>query len=136
VNDFNKQVIEEFRANKGVVGGHFEGKQLVILHTVGRRSGEERLNPLLAMPNGEGVVLLGSNGGAEKEPAWVANLEAAGEATIELGERTLKVRPTVLREGEEWQSLYDRYVDYWPGIRSYEQNTDRKFAMIRLDPVA
>lgn len=136
MSDFNEQVIAEFRANKGVVGGHFEGKQLVILHTVGRVSGKERLNPLLAMPNGDGVVLLGSAGGAEKEPAWVANLEAAGEATIELGERTLKVKPAVLREGDEWADLYNRYVAYWPDIRSYEQNTDRKFSLIRLDPVA
>jgi deazaflavin-dependent oxidoreductase (nitroreductase family) len=101
MNDFNTQVIEEFRANRGVVGGHFENATLLLLHTVGRRTGAERVNPLVYLTDGDSYVLIGSNGGAEKEPAWVANVAAMPELTIEVGEDERTVRPTVLRDGEE-----------------------------------
>jgi deazaflavin-dependent oxidoreductase (nitroreductase family) len=135
MSDFNTQVIEEFRANKGIVGGHFEGKRLLILHTVGRRTGQPRLNPLVYTTNGTTLLVAGSNGGAEKEPVWVANVEAMPEATIEIGEETKTVKVSVIRDGEQWDEDYAKLVEYWPDFRKYEENTDRKFAVIRLDPV-
>jgi deazaflavin-dependent oxidoreductase (nitroreductase family) len=135
MNDFNTQVIEEFRANAGVVGGHFENANLLLLHTIGRRTGAERVTPLLYLADADSYVLVGSNGGAEKEPAWVANVAAMPELTIEVGEQKRTVRPTILRDGAERARLYARLAEYWPDVREYETHTDRLFPLIRLDPV-
>ncbi len=134
MNDFNRQVIEEFRANRGVVGGHFAGAKVLLLHHVGRRSGAERTTPLLYLPDGDAYVLVGSAGGAEKEPAWVANVAAMPEVTVEVGEETRTVVPTVLRDGPERAALYRRFVEYWPDLLEYETHTDRTFPLVRLTP--
>jgi len=111
---WNDTVIETFRANDGVVGGHWEGKTLILLHSVGRRSGKEYVNPLVAAPDGDGYVICGSLGGAPTDPQWVANLEAAsGPVTIELGTDTLKADHTVVRPGDaEWERLYGIWREY------------------------
>src|SRR4030095_12664184 len=90
---WNDAVIETFRANHGVVGGPWEGKTLILLHSIGRRSGNEYVNPLVAAPDGEAYVVCGTFGGAPTDPNWVGSLEAArGPATVELA-RT-RSRPT------------------------------------------
>jgi deazaflavin-dependent oxidoreductase (nitroreductase family) len=82
------------------------------------------------------LVLVGSNGAVpDKEPLWFANVEAMAEVTIEVGERTLKAKPTVLREGPERDRLYALAVDYWPDLLQYETKAAfRQFPVIRLDP--
>jgi deazaflavin-dependent oxidoreductase (nitroreductase family) len=88
----NDQIIETFRANAGVVGGHFEGKRLVLLHHVGRRSGQERVTPLVAASDGDSYLVAGSLGGGPEDPLWVANIEAgSGETTIEVGDRRFPI---------------------------------------------
>src|SRR3954447_19593308 len=103
---FNDQVIEKFRATDGDVGGHWAGKTLLLLHHVGRRSGQEYVTPLVAAPDGDAYIVCGSLGGAPggdayivggslggapEEPQWVATLEAAdGTAKVELGAATLE----------------------------------------------
>lgn len=131
---WNDTVIETFRANDGAVDGHFEGKTLILLHSIGRRSGKEYVNPLVAAPDGDGYVICGSLGGAPTDPEWVANLEAAsGPVTIELGADTLKADYTVVRPGDaEWERLYGIWREYWPDAAEYEKNTDRKFPVARL----
>ena len=131
---WNDTVIETFRANDGEVGGHWEGKTLILLHGVGRRSGKEYVNPLVAAPDGDGYVICGSLGGAPTDPQWVANLEAAsGPVTIELGSDTLKADHTVVRPGDaEWDRLYGIWREYWPDAAEYEKKTDRKFPVARL----
>ena len=133
---FNDQVIAEFRANKGIVGGHFATTTLLLLHHVGRRTGREYVQPLLYMRDGDSYILAGSNGGAEKEPAWVTNLAAMSKATIEVGEETLTVEPKAVPGGTpERDRLYARLVEYWPDFLKYEQNTDRLFPLFKLEPV-
>lgn len=137
--DWNRRVIEEFRANHGVVGGHFAGKQLVLLHHVGRRTGQERINPLVAARDGDAYVICGSMGGAPKDPLWVANIEdGPGRTTIETGNgEPTTVSTTVVRpDGPEWSRLYGIWSAYWPDAKEYETHTDRKFPVIRLAPVA
>jgi deazaflavin-dependent oxidoreductase (nitroreductase family) len=140
ISELNDTVIAEFRANRGVVteamGGHFKNTTLALVHHVGRRTGQERVQPLLCMADGDNYVLLGSNGGSADEPLWVANLEAVAETTIELGERTITVKPTVLREGAEHDRVYAALTAYWPDVANYEKNTDRKFAVVILEPIA
>lgn len=140
MSEINDQVIEEFRANGGVVreamGGHFKDVHLLLLHNVGRRTGRELVTPLLYLADGGNFVLLGSSGGAEKEPPWVANLEATPAVTVEVGDRTLAATATVLREGPERARLYAALTEYWPDVLKYETTTTRQFPVISLVPTA
>jgi deazaflavin-dependent oxidoreductase (nitroreductase family) len=131
---WNDTVIETFRANDGMIGGHWEGKTLILLHTVGRRSGTEYVNPVVAAPDGDGYVICGSMGGAPTDPLWVANLEvASGPATIELGSETVKADYTVVRADDpDWEHLYGIWRAYWPDAAEYETKTTRKFPVVRL----
>jgi deazaflavin-dependent oxidoreductase (nitroreductase family) len=131
---FNDSVIETFRANDGAVGAPFADKTLVLLHHIGRRSGREFVTPLVAAPDGDAYVICGSLAGAPEDPQWVANLEAAtGPATIELGAATFTVDYQVVRAGDpRWAELYGIWRDYWPATVEYEQQTDRKFPVVRL----
>jgi deazaflavin-dependent oxidoreductase (nitroreductase family) len=115
-DDANDQVIGMFRANAGVVGGPFEGKRLVLLHHIGRRSGQERVTPLVSATDGAAYLVCGSLGGAPNDPAWVANVEAGpGETTIEVGTETLPAKTVVVRPGSpDWDRLYGIWSAYWP----------------------
>ena len=135
--DFNTQIIDTFRANGGAVGGPFEGKQLVLLHHLGRRTGQERVSPLVAARDGDAYLVCGSKGGEPEDPAWVANIEqGAGRTTIETGDRTLPVTTTVVRStSPDWPRLYGIWSAYWPDSAQYETRTSRKFPIVRLEPV-
>jgi deazaflavin-dependent oxidoreductase (nitroreductase family) len=137
MTSMNDQIIETFRTNAGIVGGHFEGKRLVLLHYVGRRSGQERVTPLVAASDGDSYLVCGSMGGADEDPLWVANIEAgSGETTIEVDDRSLRVKTTVVRStSPQWQRLYGVWKAYWPDAAQYETRTSRKFPVVRLDPV-
>jgi len=140
VSNLNNGVVEEFHANHGVVteaaGGHFKDSTVALVHHVGRSTGKEYVQPLLCMSDGGNYVLVGSNGGHSKEPLWVGNLEGMPQTTIELGERTIKVKPTVLREGAERDRLYAEFTKFWPDLREYEKRTDRPFPVAVLVPTA
>jgi deazaflavin-dependent oxidoreductase (nitroreductase family) len=131
---FNDTIIETFRASDGIVGGHWEGKTMVLLHTVGQKSGNEYVYPLVAAPYDGDYLLCGSMGGAPDDPKWVANLEhATGAQTVEIGADTVKADTTVVRPGTDgWDELYTVWKAYWPDAADYETKTDRKFPMIRL----
>lgn len=139
MTDVNEHVIAEFRASAGLVleamGGHFNGVQLLLLHTTGRLSGRHHVTPLVYIEDGERFVVAGSNAGADREPAWVANVFAMPEVVIEVGERTLTAKPTVLRDGPERNRLHAAMVAYSPDIREYQTRTDRMFPLIVLEPV-
>ena len=139
MTELDDQVITEFRANAGVVldamGGHFKNVHLLLLHHTGRRSGQLYVTPLLYVEDGDRHVLIGSNGGAEREPAWVAYVAAMPEVAIHVGEQTLTAKPTILREGPEWDRLHAAAVDYWPNIFEYQTHTTRTYPFIVLDPI-
>lgn len=127
---FNDTVIEDFRANAGVLGGYWEGKTTLLLHTPGRKTGKEYVNPLVAAPDGDSYVVCGSAGGSPEDPQWVANLEALdGPVTIELGPKTAQADVRVVRPGrdDDWDRLYGVWRTYWPAAVDYEKKTDRKF---------
>lgn len=132
---FNDTVIENFRANDGVLGGHWEGKTVLLLHTVGPKTGNEYVNPLVAAPDGDTYVVCGSAAGAPKDPQWVAALEAAdGPSTVELGAGTVQADVTVVRPGDaQWERLYGIWRAYWPDTAGYETKTDRKFPVARVE---
>lgn len=121
---WNANIVEEFRKNEGRVGGGFQGATLLLLHTEGRRTGKERVNPLAYLPDDGRWVVFGSKGGALTDPDWVRNLEANRDVTIEVGTDTIPVRATkILREEPERNELYTRQVARMPGFGEYEEKT-------------
>ncbi|MEV4174123.1 nitroreductase/quinone reductase family protein [Nonomuraea sp. NPDC049709] len=133
---FNDEIVAEFRADGAVVGGMFEGRNLLLLHTVGRHSGIARVSLLAYTADGDTFLLCGSNGGAPKDPEWVANAAAMSEVTLEVGRRTLKAIPRlVTSELPDWGRVYNLWMDNLPGLRDYENKATRKFSILALDPV-
>jgi deazaflavin-dependent oxidoreductase (nitroreductase family) len=119
-NSFNQQVIEEFRANGGRVGGRFEGAPLLILHTTGARSGAERLNPLMYQQVGDAWAVFASKAGAPTHPDWFYNVKANPDVTIEVGAETVPVRARIA-EGEEHDQIWTRQKESVPTFAEYEK---------------
>ncbi len=131
--DFNKQVIQEFRANGGKVGGPFEGASMLILHTTGAKSGRELVTPLVCHVEGDRLLIYASKGGADDNPAWYHNLVANPDVTVERGTETLPMRATVIT-GEERDRLYAEQVVRAPGFGEYQAKTARIIPVVALDP--
>ena len=134
MHEINRLVIEEFRANGGKVGGMFAGAPLLLLHTVGARSGQPRIYPLAYTSDGDRLVIIASKGGAPTNPDWYHNLVAAPEATVEVGEATFRVRAT-LAEGAERDRLYDQMAAQMPNFAEYQRNTSRRIPLFVLERV-
>lgn len=130
-NDFNKQVIAEFRANEGKVGGYFANSTLLLLHTIGAKSGLERINPLICTEDNNRLVIVASKGGAPGHPAWYYNLVANPEVSIEYGAEQFRAQATVTEEPER-TSLYQKMAAVFPGFTEYEQKTTRIIPVITL----
>lgn len=130
-NDFNAQVIAEFRANKGVVGGPFKGANMVLLTSKGAKSGEWRTTPLVYLPDGDRVVIIASKGGAPAHPSWYHNLVANPTATIEVGEEKYEATATEAK-GTERDDLYARMAAKMSAFAEYQQKTTRKIPVVVL----
>src|SRR5436190_11887574 len=124
-NDFNQRIIDEFHANGGKVGGPFEGAPMVLLTTTGAKSGKQRINPLVYLPDGDRFVIIASKGGAPTNPDWYYNLVAHPETTIEVGTETIPVRAEVL-SGEERDRLYAKQAADRPAFAEYQAKTKRR----------
>ena len=134
-NDWNRKTIEEFRANAGKVGGAFEGAPLLLLHTIGARSGKERVNPMMYRDLGGPVAVFASKGGAPTNPDWYHNLRANPEVTAEIGTETRRFRARTAT-GAERERIWTQQKDDYPGFADYEAKTDRQIPVVVLDPVA
>ncbi len=132
--DWNQSIINEFRANGGKVGGMFEGRTLLILHTNGARSGQERVNPVAYTTDGERLVIFASKAGAPSHPAWYFNLVANPLVEIEVGTETYQARAEVASEPERTR-LYAKMVSEMPGFAEYQQKTSRIIPVITLTKV-
>jgi deazaflavin-dependent oxidoreductase (nitroreductase family) len=132
---WNANVIEEFRSNHGKVGGNFRGKELLLLHSTGRRSGAERVNPLAYLRDGDRYAIFGSMGGADEHPQWVRNVEANPDVEIGVGDERIKGRATVLWEGPERDRIYGKQVERWSQFGDYERKTSRKIPVVVIEPV-
>lgn len=131
MNDFNAQVIDEFRANEGRVAGPFEGYPMVLVHHVGRRSGDEHVSPMMYLPGDDGVIyVFASKAGAPTDPDWYHNLVAVDSAEIEVG--TERYAVDVAEEtGADRDRIYAKQAELYPGFAEYEEKT----AGIRVIPV-
>jgi deazaflavin-dependent oxidoreductase (nitroreductase family) len=134
VNERNKKIIEEFRANGGKVGGGFEGKTLLLLHTQGAKSGQERINPVAYVKDGDRLAVIASKGGAPTHPDWYYNVIANPSVTVEVGMETFQARATPAKEPER-SRLYDQMVAMMPGFDDYRRKTTRVIPVIVLTRV-
>jgi deazaflavin-dependent oxidoreductase (nitroreductase family) len=133
VNDWNLQIIEEFRANAGKVGGQFEGAPMLLLHSTGAKSGLERINPMMYQADGENYAVFASKAGAPTNPDWFHNLVANPSASIEVGDRTVAVVARVT-QGDERERLWSRQKQLYPGFADYEAQTSRQIPVVLLEP--
>lgn len=131
LDDFNRQIVEEFRANAGKVGGPFEGGTLLLLHTVGAKSGQPRLSPLAYLEVDGKVLIVGSYAGAPKDPAWVHNLRANPAARIEVGTDAYDVTARELPDAER-DATYPKIVEVAPVFADYQAKTSRSIPLFEL----
>jgi deazaflavin-dependent oxidoreductase (nitroreductase family) len=132
VNDWNARIIEEFRANEGRVGGQFAGAPVLLLHTTGAKTGQERVNPMMYLEGDETIYVFASKAGAPTNPDWYHNLVANPTVTVELGTETFTARARVLERAER-DRVYARQAELYPGFAEYEAKTDRVIPVVALD---
>ncbi len=133
-DDWNRGVIEEFRANGGRVA-QFEGRPLLLLHHKGAKTGTERVNPLVFLPVGEDFAVFGSKAGADTNPAWYHNLQAHPDTTIEVGAETIPVHARVA-EGDERTRIWEEQKRENSNFAEYEKLTTRPIPVVILERVA
>lgn len=140
---WNERVMEEFRANNGRVGGMFEGAPMVLLTTVGRRTGKPHTNPAIYLRDGDRHLVFASNAGADTHPHWYLNLLANPRVTMEIGTEEGVVKPFATRAvplaGAERDRYWERMCALDDAFRGYEEKTGRTIpvvALYTLDPAA
>jgi deazaflavin-dependent oxidoreductase (nitroreductase family) len=132
--EFNQQIIDEFRANEGRVGGMFEGMSLLLLHHTGAKSGTERVNPLAFLTDDDRYVVFASKGGAPTNPGWYWNLKANPDVTIEVGTDSIEATASEAT-GEQRERLFRAQADRFPQFDDYVQKAaGRKIPVMVLTP--
>jgi deazaflavin-dependent oxidoreductase (nitroreductase family) len=135
MNDFNRDLIEEFRTKDGKVTGPFAGAPLLLLTTTGARSGRRYTTPVVFTRDNGHFVVIASKGGAPENPDWYHNLVAHPDATIEVPGETIEVRAREA-QGEERDRLYRQQADLMSGFAEYQQKTSRRIPVFVLEPAA
>ena len=133
VNDWNAQIIAEFRANGGKVGGQFEGAPVLLLHTTGKRSGVERVNPMMYLDLDGHRYVFASKAGADTHPDWYHNLVADPTVTVEAGTESYTATATSVT-GDDRDRIYAEQARRYPGFAEYAQKTSRVIPVVELAP--
>ena len=132
-NDWNRGIIEEFRANKGQVGGMWEGRPLLVLTTTGAKSGQPRTSPVMYLREGDRVFVFASKAGAPTSPDWYHNMLAHPEVTVELGDKTYSATAKPIT-GAERDTIYAKWARMYPQFQGYQEKTSRTIPVIELEP--
>ena len=127
VKDWNKQIVSEFRANGGKVGGQYAGAPLLLLTTIGNKSGEPRITPLAYQADGDRLIVVASFMGSPKHPAWYLNLLAQPEVTVEVGNETFKAIASDTDPAER-----ERLLEKWPFVQEHQAKTSREIPFVAL----
>ncbi len=130
-NTYNRQLIEEFRANRGKSGGPMEGRPLLLLTTTGAKSGQLRTTPMMYIPDGNRLLVIASNAGAPAHPDWYRNLVAYPEVTVEVGNEIFEAI-AIVTEGPERQRLWTRVVEPYPFFADHQAKVTRQIPVIVL----
>ena len=131
-NDFNRTVIEEFRANGGKVGGGFAGAPMILVTHRGAKTGKEYTTPLVYTTDGDRYVIIASKGGAPEDPQWFRNLLVNPDVTLEVGDEKFAARARVA-EGDERDRLYRAQADLMPNFDEYQKGTSRTIPVVVLE---
>ena len=131
MTDWNTQIIDEFRANEGRVGGRFEGAPLLLLHTTGARTGQERVSPMMYLELDGARYVFASKAGADTNPDWYRNLVANPEVTVEAGSETYRATAKPV-EGDDRDRIYAEQARRYPGFAEYQEKTDRVIPVVEL----
>ena len=131
MRDFNQGIIDEFRANRGVVGGPFEGVPVVLLTTTGARTGQKRVNPLAGLVDDGTLYVFASKAGAPTNPDWYHNLVAHPEVEVEFGDERFDAVATPV-SGPERDRLFAAQAAVQPGFADYAKATERVIPVVRL----
>ena len=130
-NNWNQAIIDEFRANSGKVGGPFAGKTLLLLHTVGVKSGQERINPVAYVSDGDRLVIIASKAGAPTNPDWYYNILAHPLVTVEVDIEQFQAQAAIASAPERTR-LYNQMIEMMPGFAEYQRKTTRVIPVITL----
>jgi len=133
MSNFNQQVIEEFRANEGRVGGYFAGMSLLLLHTTGAKTGHERVKPVAYLDFEGHRYVCASKAGADTNPDWYHNLVVHPDVTAEVGTQTYPATAVPLNEDTR-NHVFAELVRRHPGFGEYQQKTKRVIPMVELVP--
>jgi deazaflavin-dependent oxidoreductase (nitroreductase family) len=131
-NDFNGKIIAEFRANGGKVGGPFEGAPVLLLHTTGARSGQERVHPVMYQRVGDNYAVFATKAGAPTNPDWYHNILAHPGVQAEIGTQTLPLTARVA-QGDERDQIWSAQKSTYPGFAEYEEKTSRQIPVVILE---
>ena len=131
VHAWNQKIIEEFRANDGVVGGMFEGTTIVLLHTTGAKSGRERTNPLVGVSENGRLFVFASAAGADSNPDWYHNLVANPDVTVEFGAERFSATAKVLDRPER-DEIYAKQAAKSATFAGYQAKTTRLIPIVEL----
>jgi deazaflavin-dependent oxidoreductase (nitroreductase family) len=131
---FNKSIVDEFRANDGKVGGPFEGNELLLLTTIGAKSGQPRLSPLSCKRIDGKLLIIAGNGGAETNPSWVYNLRANPSAHVELAAESFNVTARELPPVER-DDIVPKLTAEISAFAEFQANTKRVIPIFDLQPV-
>jgi len=133
VKAFNANIVEEFRANGGKVGGQSTGADLLLLTTAGAKSGQPKLSPLARLSIDGKMIIIGSYAGADINPAWVHNLRTNPRAHVELGTESFDVTARELPPDER-EAIFPKVVALAPGFGDYQAKTSRVIPLFELQP--
>lgn len=131
VNDWNANIIAEFRSNEGKVGGQFEGAPVLLLHTKGAKSGKMRINPMMYLDYEGKRYIFASYAGAPTNPDWYHNLVAHPEVTVEVGTESFEAIATPVTL-EERDRVYPIQAERYANFAEYETKTTRKIPVVEL----
>ncbi|MEO6501766.1 MAG: nitroreductase family deazaflavin-dependent oxidoreductase [Jatrophihabitantaceae bacterium] len=129
VKEINRRVIEQFRAGGEVEGMHRD--RLLLLTTVGARSGRRRTTPMMSHPDGDRLLVIASNMGAAKHPDWYLNLAADPRVTVEVDDQTYEAVASTA-EGAERERLWSLITQNYPFFATHQQQTDRVIPVVIL----
>ncbi|GAA2186848.1 nitroreductase family deazaflavin-dependent oxidoreductase [Micromonospora lupini] len=133
MSDWNEKIIAEFRANGGQVGGQFAGAPLLLLHTVGAKSGEPRVHPMMYQKMDGGYAVFASKAGAPTNPDWYHNLLAQPHVRAEIGTDKVELVARVAT-GSERERIWSAQKAAYPGFADYERKTNRQIPVVVLEP--
>jgi deazaflavin-dependent oxidoreductase (nitroreductase family) len=133
--DWNAEVISEFRKNRGLVAAPYDDPPpMLLLHTIGARSGTEHIVPMRGIPEGESFYIFASAHGSDRNPDWYHNLKAHPDIEIEVGTEVVWVRASE-KVGEERDAIFARQADRFPVFAEYQERLERTIPVFRLDRI-